>query len=109
MWVEAEAVDQDPAQRGRLHVALEIRDECQMLLIAQQYVRPWAVERVGMGVEQARTCHWQQVATRRVPGVGGVDWADHAGDLGWAAHDTGERANQVALTCVSSGTTWIQT
>jgi hypothetical protein len=73
MGVQAEPVDQQGPKGSRLNVTLEISHERQMPLVTEQDVGPWAVQGVGMGVEESGARDGQQVAAGRVPGVGGVN------------------------------------
>ena len=66
--------DRRPPNAARpRHAALEVGDERQVLLIAQEHDRARTVERVDVRVEQARTVDRLQVVPGRVPGIGGMD------------------------------------
>ena len=82
-----------PAQGDVCCVAVDVGDERQVVLAAQQDECARATQRVGVGVKHARAGYRQQVVSRGVPGVGCVD------------HGLG---HEIA-SCVSSGTIWIHT
>jgi hypothetical protein len=71
--VEAELLDEHRAEQTRSDVALEVGDEGQVLLIAEQDIRPRTTQGLGVSVEEARAWHGQEGAAGRIPRVGGMD------------------------------------
>src|SRR5437660_10968808 len=55
-------------------MSLEISDEGQVVLIAEQHERARTGQGVGVDVVEAGAGDRLQIAARRIPGIGGVDW-----------------------------------
>ena len=73
MGVQAALRQDHFAQYRRIEVSVEVGDEGQVLLAAQEDERAGAAEIVGVGVEQACAGHLLQVTPGGVPGIRGVD------------------------------------